>query len=94
MKVEVQVSGSLAARLGDRRVPGVIDVADGTTVAELLRDLGVPESLMCLTLVNGQDATRTRALRTGDVVAVFPPLQGGRRIDREALHAHLEGRTP
>ena len=45
MKVEVQVSGSLAARLVDRRVPGVIDVADGTTVAELLRDLGVPESL-------------------------------------------------
>lgn len=78
MRVEVQVSGSLAGRLGDRGVPGVIDVADGTTVAELLRNLGVPESLGCLTLVNGHDATRAHALRAGDVVAVFPPLQGGR----------------
>ena len=83
MKVEVQLSGSLAARLAARGVPGELDVADGITVAELLRDLGVPEALTCLTLVNGQDATRAQALRAGDVVAVFPPLQGGRGIARD-----------
>ena len=32
-----------------------------------------------VTLVNGGDATPERALRPGDVVAVFPPLAGGRR---------------
>jgi sulfur carrier protein ThiS len=92
MKVEVQLSGSLAVRLAGRGVPGQIDVADGITIAELLRDLGVPDSLTCLTLVNGQDATRAQPLRAGDVVAVFPPLQGGRAIERDA--PHRQGRTP
>jgi sulfur carrier protein ThiS len=91
MKVEVQLTGGLAARLADRRMPGVIDVADGITLAELLRDLGVPELLACLTLVNGQDATRAQVLRAGDVVALFPPLQGGRRIARDA--PSRQGRT-
>lgn len=56
----------------------VLEVAEGTTVGDLLRRLAIPEDLPRLLLLNGQEARPDRVLAAGDVVAILPPLAGGR----------------
>lgn len=66
------------ARTGNR-VP--LDVADGTTIAEVIEPFGLPQKLVHLVLVNGvyvEPAERlTRVLSEGDVLAIWPPIAGG-----------------
>ncbi|HEX9703157.1 MAG TPA: MoaD/ThiS family protein, partial [Rhodospirillales bacterium] len=58
-----------------------MDVTRGTTVAEVLDGLGLPEEYCHLVLVNGHflppGERRTRALDAGDHLAVWPPVAGG-----------------
>lgn len=66
------------ARTGNR-VP--LDVADGTTIAQVIEPFGLPKKLVHLVLVNGvyvEPAERlTRVLSEGDVLAIWPPIAGG-----------------
>lgn len=66
------------ARTGNR-VP--LDVADGTTIAQVIEPFGLPQKLVHLVLVNGvyvEPAERlTRVLNEGDVLAIWPPIAGG-----------------
>lgn len=66
------------ARTGNR-VP--LDVADGTTIAQVIEPFGLPQKLVHLVLVNGvyvEPAERlTRVLSEGDVLAIWPPIAGG-----------------
>ena len=83
----VPLTLKLFATLGQYLPPGAernnaqIEVADGTTVSELIRELGLPLELTHLVLVNGvYIAPEERAERTfeaGDEFAVFPPIAGG-----------------
>jgi molybdopterin converting factor small subunit len=79
VRVEVQLFATLAAHLppGSRGGVAVLDVPDGTTVADLCRRLGIPGDLARVALVNGEEAEGRRPLGPADVVAVFPPLVGG-----------------
>jgi molybdopterin synthase sulfur carrier subunit len=81
VRVEVQLFATLAAFLppDGRDGAATLDVPDRSTVRDLIRRLALPADLERVTLVNGGDATPDQALRSGDVVAVFPPLAGGRR---------------
>lgn len=54
-----------------------LEVADGTTVAEVVRVLKIPDDLDCLRVVNGHDAPSEHRLADGDVLSLFPPLAGG-----------------
>ncbi len=58
-----------------------LDLDEGTTAADLLRQHAVPEEMCHLVLINGSfvppGARDTAALHDGDAVAVWPPVAGG-----------------
>lgn len=55
----------------------VLEMPDGSTLADVTRALGIPRDLAVVGLVNGDSAEAGRPLRPGDVVTLFPPLVGG-----------------
>ena len=79
----MQVEVHLFANLADYRPPGArggaarVDVPDGVTLGELLRQLRIPDEVPRLLLVNGRDVDATERLNPDDVVTVLPPLVGG-----------------
>ena len=81
MRVEVRLFATLARYLPeDSRVgSATVEVAEGSTVADLAEELGIPVDLPRISLVNDADADGARRLRNGDVVTLFPPLAGGVR---------------
>jgi molybdopterin converting factor small subunit len=80
VRVQVQLFATLTAFLphDGREGTAALDVPEASTVRDVIQHLGLPADLERVTLVNGGDAAPDRALRPGDVVAVFPPLVGGR----------------
>lgn len=78
----MQVEVKLFSRLQDHLPPearGVvtIELAEGTTIRQLLADLGIDEHIKLLS-VNGQrEADWDRMLRDGDKVRIFPIVVGG-----------------
>ncbi len=83
----MQVTLKLYASLGTFLPPGAernqvpVEVAEGTTVRELLDSHNVPPEACHLVLVNGvfqAPAVRSGVkLKPGDAVAVWPPVAGG-----------------
>ncbi len=47
------------------------------TVADIITELQLPESIPKIIIVNGIHATRDRVLQDGDVLSIFPPVAGG-----------------
>jgi sulfur-carrier protein len=47
------------------------------TIAELVKEIGLPEDIPKIVIVNGTHAELDRVLKDGDVLSVFPPLAGG-----------------
>jgi molybdopterin converting factor small subunit len=79
VRVEVRLFATLARYLPDGHQAGaaILEVPDGSTVADVARTLGIPGDTSCIVLVNDADADEASALRPGDVVTLFPPLAGG-----------------
>jgi sulfur-carrier protein len=79
VRVQVQLFATLAPFLppDGRQGVAMLEVAEESTVRDLIERLGLPTDLERVTLVNGGDAPPDLALHQGDVVAVFPPLAGG-----------------
>lgn len=83
MKVEVRLYATLTRHLppGTEGKSAVLDVPDGTTLAELIRQLGIVPEMAHLTLLNGvHQIDKDVPLHDGDVVAIFPPVAGGDEI--------------
>jgi molybdopterin converting factor small subunit len=80
VRVEVRLFATLARYLPADHDAGAasLNVADGSTVGDVARALGIPAELSRIALVNDHDATDDRPLAAGDVVTLFPPLAGGR----------------
>jgi molybdopterin synthase sulfur carrier subunit len=80
VKVEAQLFATLVPFLpsGARDGAAVIDLPDGSTLADLVRALGIPPAMSHVALVNGVECEGDRRLQQGDVVTLFPPLAGGR----------------
>ena len=80
MRVQVQLFATLATFLppDSRDGAAMLDIPDRSTVHDVIERLGLPAELERVMLVNGGDATPDLTLNSGDVVAVFPPLAGGR----------------
>ncbi len=83
MNVTLKLYASLGGYLpagAERNMAGV-DVADGTTIRQLLDAHHVPPESCHLVLLNGvfqAPAVRTSVvLNPGDAVAVWPPVAGG-----------------
>jgi sulfur carrier protein ThiS len=84
MKITFKLYASLTQYLPpearrDNRI--TLDVADDTTLTQIIEPLGMPPKLVHLVLVNGvyiqPDDRATRTLVEGDVLAIWPPVAGG-----------------
>lgn len=78
MKVKVKLFGPLRKRLpaGTKGRVAEIDMPEDATIDDLAVHLGIEEEPAVVSL-NDQEAHRGRKMKTGDVVAFFPPLAGG-----------------
>lgn len=84
MKVNVRLFANLREKLPDaERGRATLELAEGTTLFDLIDSLDIEDKLAQMVLVNGRQAPRPAveraavALQEGDTVAVFPPLAGG-----------------
>ncbi len=78
MKIELALFASLAAFLpgGGGRAARSVDLDDGTTIADVIVDLGLPDAPRII-FVNNRSAQESAALEDGDRLAIFPPIAGG-----------------
>ena len=56
---------------------GAYDVAENTSVAQLIGDLGSPVETVKLVFINGKRALPDQVLLDGDRLGLFPPVGGG-----------------
>lgn len=83
MQVSLKLYASLGAYLPDGAEKNVakLEVAEGTTIRQLLDAHNVPPQACHLVLLNGHfQAPAVRGavkLKPGDAVAVWPPVAGG-----------------
>lgn len=63
--------------LGAQERKATLRVPDGATVLEVMRQLGVPDDVPCIPVVDGKRATAETVLRDGETLSLFPPLTGG-----------------
>jgi molybdopterin converting factor small subunit len=79
MKIEVALYATLSQYLppGAQNRKAVIGVRDGATVRDVMTQLGIPQDLPNILLVNGRQAPEDTVLKDGETLSVFPPLAGG-----------------
>ena len=75
----MQIRLKLMGTLRDRTPPGgTLGIADGATIGDVLRVLGIDPQAIRVCTVNGElTRDRDRVLCTGDELAVIPPVGGG-----------------
>ncbi|MCF8127513.1 MAG: MoaD/ThiS family protein [Deltaproteobacteria bacterium] len=56
---------------------GRLSIPDKTTVAHVLKKLGIPQNVKVITMINGRHCTPDQPLVEGDKLVFFPPLEGG-----------------
>ena len=54
-----------------------LEIPPGSTIASVIEILGVPDTAVTLSFINGRHASHETVLRQGDVVGLFPPIGGG-----------------
>ncbi|MFS8087014.1 MAG: MoaD/ThiS family protein [Acidobacteriota bacterium] len=75
MQIRLKLMGMLKARMPPG---GALEVADGATIADVLRALQIAPPTVRVFTVNGQfERDRTRVLAANDELAVIPPVGGG-----------------
>lgn len=74
IKVEVRLFATF--RQG-RDKTQVMEVEEGTTIADILRVLNIAENEVAIMLLNGKDGSADRQVKDGDVISLFPPIGGG-----------------
>jgi len=79
MRVWVRLYATLRAYL-----PGAasgakmtVELSEGATVGDLVKQLGLPSDEVKVTFVNGRARSPDWVLQPGDEVGVFPPIGGG-----------------
>lgn len=84
MKVTLKLFASLSVHLPAQVRAGHrldLEVAPDLTVAELIRQQGVPEAQCAIVLVDGawvaKEDRASRRLGEGAVLAIWPPVAGG-----------------
>ncbi len=74
IKVEVRLFATF--RQGRDKIQ-VMEVEEGTTIADILRVLNIAEDEVAIMLLNGKDGSADRQVKDGDVISLFPPIGGG-----------------
>lgn len=58
------------------RHPRTLEIEDGTTIADLIARLGLPDEPRVV-FINGRHAPDEHVLAEGERLAIFPPVAGG-----------------
>ncbi len=74
MEVEIRLFATLRQGRFHKRK---LEVSEGATVGEVLKQLGIGPQEVAILLVNGQHAMENDALEPDGVMALFPPVAGG-----------------
>ena len=75
MRIRLKLMGMLKARTPEG---GVIEIAEGATVGDVLHALGLAPQATHVVTVNGQvERDRRRALAPNDELTIIPPVGGG-----------------
>ena len=83
MKIQFKTGGLLVEHLpaGNPGNTAELDVSDGATPIEVMRQLGMPTDENYLVSLNGEvvviSERATRVLIENDHLAIMPPLKGG-----------------
>lgn len=84
----MKITIKLFAVLRDKMPPGSkgeeaeLEVDEGTRPVDVIEHLDIPRQLAHLVMINGvhllPDEVKNRVLQPGEVLAIFPPIAGGR----------------
>ncbi len=77
MKIDVQLLLTFEQAVGQGPNPYALELAPGSTVADLVLSLPIPQNAPKVVLVNGRLPRDEQVLTEGDRLTVFPPLEGG-----------------
>ncbi|EIJ44226.1 sulfur transfer protein involved in thiamine biosynthesis [Beggiatoa alba B18LD] len=83
MLITLKLYASLAQYLptGAKRNQTELDIAEGTSLQDLITTHHIPEQSAHLVLINGvyvaPDKRASARLNQGDIVVMFPPVAGG-----------------
>lgn len=74
MRIRIRLFATL--RL-DRGKELVLDLAEDSTVADIIEELKIDRAEVAILLINGRDGQLDTPLSNEDVVSIFPPVGGG-----------------
>ena len=74
MKVEVRL---FAFFRENRWKKQVMEYKGGSTLADIIKEIGIELEDVSIGLLNGIDGSLDREVKDGDVLALFPPVGGG-----------------
>lgn len=75
MRIDVQCFATLASHSPQK---GSMEVAEGTTIEDLVDMLGIEKSEVRLVFVNGKNQSDwSSRIQPGDRIGIFPPVGGG-----------------
>lgn len=74
MLVEVRLFAAFRKNRFDKKQ---MELAELSSVADLLKELSIPEEQVGILLVNGDGITTEHKLSADDVVSIFPLIGGG-----------------
>ncbi len=79
MRVEVRFYANLSryAAGASKDDTLTLETAAGSSVADVLRQIGVPDDVETTTLIDGRHAHLGSVVGDGDHLDVFPPMSGG-----------------
>ena len=83
MRINFKTAGRLVRFLppGSRDKTAALEVAEGATAIDVIRQLGMPEDGSYLVILNGASLPKSerpsRQLAENDNLSVMPPLKGG-----------------
>ena len=88
MKVYAKIFATLVSMVPDRvrarypqgvraAAPLAVELPQGSTLADLVDDLGLPRKKVRVVFVNGRARQLDYELTPGDEVGLFPPIGGG-----------------
>jgi len=79
IEVELRLFGSLGRFLKDGQIDeqGLIQVNDGSTIEDVIKNLNIDHDETKIILVNGRPCELNSVLRDDDRVVIFPAVVGG-----------------
>ncbi len=79
MKAEIRLFASFTQYLPPNAEgqKAKLDLDEGTTIKDVLKQLGVPLNTVKLVFANGVHADMNYVIQEGDRIGAFPPVAGG-----------------